>query len=148
MLIASHSHVISGPGTLTRKVGQVIHLVVVVASKTKSRKTKARPLTGCTFQDPRLADSLSLLAQFTAPNLFPIVRIRIATSSLEATESIAAASDLFINDHERAASRAQRLLLASCHVISGPALDKDPHVQPSEGHESMIDLPRRFPRLK
>jgi hypothetical protein len=95
-----------------------------------------------------LADSLSLLAQFTAPNLFPIVRIRIATSSLEATESIAAASDLFINDHERAASRAQRLLLASCHVISGPAIDKDPHVQPREGHESMIDLPRRFPRLK
>lgn len=73
--------------------------------KTKSRKTKARPLTVCTFPDPRLADSLSLLAQSTSPNLFPIVRIRIATNSLEATESIAAASDFLVDDHKRAASR-------------------------------------------
>jgi hypothetical protein len=40
MLIASHSHVISGPGTLTRKVGQVIQLVVVVASKQNQEKQK------------------------------------------------------------------------------------------------------------
>jgi hypothetical protein len=52
-----------------------------------------------------LADSLSLLAQSTSPNLFPIVRIRIATNSLEATESIAAASDFLVDDHKRAASR-------------------------------------------
>jgi hypothetical protein len=38
MLTASYSHVTSGPGTLIRKVGQVIHLVVVVASKQNQEK--------------------------------------------------------------------------------------------------------------
>jgi hypothetical protein len=38
-----------------------------------------------------------------------------------------------------------RLRYSHCHVISGPALDKDPKGQPSEDHQSMDVSPKGLP---
>lgn len=83
-----------------------------------------------TFPDSRVASSLSLLADPT-PELL-LNRSRPQTIVFSRRQQS-------IDGHAH---------YSHCHVISGFAFKEDPRGQPSEGHESMIDLPRESPRFK
>jgi len=76
------------------------------------------------FQTPGLAGSLSLLADLTSELLPNRSRPQTIVFS------------------RRQLPIDGRFHYWHCHVISGSALKEDPHGQPSEGHESMIDLLR------